>query len=103
LFMCYRVEGKFKKVKCRTVKGQEYEGQVRDSFLLPDQADGPQSLFQSLESHNSSPSTRTSRGQSLAFAHPKHGKAFLSPANTCTSSPKTAAWVDMCYNSPMPM
>ncbi|KAK5209322.1 hypothetical protein LTR20_003846 [Exophiala xenobiotica] len=27
LFMCYRIEGKFTKVKCRTVKGQEYEGQ----------------------------------------------------------------------------
>ncbi|KIW50335.1 alpha-acetolactate decarboxylase [Exophiala xenobiotica] len=27
LFMSYRIEGKFKKVKCRTVKGQEYEDQ----------------------------------------------------------------------------
>jgi alpha-acetolactate decarboxylase len=27
LFMSYRVEGKFSKLKCRTVKGQEYEGQ----------------------------------------------------------------------------
>ena len=27
LFMSYRVEGKFRKLKCRTVKGQEYEGQ----------------------------------------------------------------------------
>ena len=45
LFMSYRIEGKFKKVKCRTVKGQEYEGQVRDSFLLPEQADGPKASF----------------------------------------------------------
>ncbi|EXJ85411.1 alpha-acetolactate decarboxylase [Capronia coronata CBS 617.96] len=27
LFMSYRVEGHFRRVKCRTVKGQEYEGQ----------------------------------------------------------------------------
>ncbi len=27
LFMSYRVEGKFEKLKCRTVRGQEYEGQ----------------------------------------------------------------------------
>ena len=27
LFMTYRVEGKFNKLKCRTVRGQEYEGQ----------------------------------------------------------------------------
>lgn len=27
LFMSYRVEGKFQHLKCRTVKGQEYEGQ----------------------------------------------------------------------------
>lgn len=27
LFMSYRVEGKFKRLKCRTVKGQEYDGQ----------------------------------------------------------------------------
>ena len=27
LFMSYRIEGKFRKMKCRTVKGQEYEGQ----------------------------------------------------------------------------
>jgi alpha-acetolactate decarboxylase len=27
LFMSYRVEGRFKRLKCRTVKGQEYEGQ----------------------------------------------------------------------------
>ena len=27
LFMSYRIEGKFKNLKCRTVKGQEYDGQ----------------------------------------------------------------------------
>ncbi|KAG9780010.1 hypothetical protein KCU88_g3871, partial [Aureobasidium melanogenum] len=27
LFMAYRVDGHFRRVKCRTVKGQEYEGQ----------------------------------------------------------------------------
>jgi len=27
LFMSYRVEGKFQRLKCRTVKGQEYKGQ----------------------------------------------------------------------------
>ena len=27
LFMSYRVEGRFSRLKCRTVKGQEYEGQ----------------------------------------------------------------------------
>ncbi|KIW44843.1 alpha-acetolactate decarboxylase [Exophiala oligosperma] len=27
LFMAYRIEGVFKKLKCRTVKGQEYDGQ----------------------------------------------------------------------------
>lgn len=33
LFMAYRIEGVFKKLKCRTVKGQEYDGQVRTDLM----------------------------------------------------------------------